>query len=136
MQSYGEKLRENFKVFMLWTFLIYHEKIHVKYAGVKYRWISIHLDKYKKRHKVRQCSFISCKQRNTWLFVYLKKKNSVSLFLQVNPFSYETSKLELEAIQPKQINTLENKVHYGNIGSICQINFFFAIRYKEVQLLP
>ena len=65
-----------------------------------------------------------------------KKKNCVSLFLQVNPFSYETSKLELEAIQPKQINTLEKKVHYGNIGSICQINFFFAIRYKEVQLLP
>ena len=135
IQSYEEKSRENCKVLILWTFLIYHQKIQVKYKlknTGEYRVILITI---KNSIKLEKCYFIPCIQRSKWLLIFY----CVSLFLQVNLFCYENleklASVELETIQPKQINTLQNKLYYGDIGSISQIYFFFAIRYKKVQLL-
>ena len=59
----------------------------------------------------------------------------VSLFIQINSFCFENpenfASVELEAFQPKQINTLQNKLDYGDIGSICQKNFFLCNKVQE-----
>ena len=135
IQSYEEKSRENCKVLILWTFLIYHQKIQVKYKlknTGEYRVILITI---KNSIKLEKCYFIPCIQRSKWLLIFY----CVSLFIQINSFCFENpenfASVELEAFQPKQINTLQNKSDYGDIGSICQKKFFFAIRYKKVQLL-